>query len=94
MFGFEKYVQFKDATEKEKKVKELNPCYFCFDAPWLWENLKKLNTDNAQKEYYLTDLIKIAMKEKNKIQSINIDPHEALGINSKEELEMLEKLVK
>jgi UDP-N-acetylglucosamine diphosphorylase/glucosamine-1-phosphate N-acetyltransferase len=88
-----KDVQFKDATDEEKKVKELNPCYFCFEAKWLWENLKKLNTDNAQKEYLLTDLVKIAMKEKNKIQSINIDPHEALGINSKEELGILEELI-
>jgi bifunctional UDP-N-acetylglucosamine pyrophosphorylase/glucosamine-1-phosphate N-acetyltransferase len=88
-----KDVQFKDATEEEKKIKELNPCYFCFDAKWLWKNLKKLNTDNAQKEYYLTDLVKIAMKEKEKIQSINIDPREALGINSREELERLEDLV-
>lgn len=89
-----KDVQFKDANDEEKKVKELNPCYFCFEAKWLWENLKMLNTDNAQKEYYLTDLVKIAMKEKNQIQSININPNEALGVNSKEELEILEKLVK
>ncbi|MFA6257854.1 MAG: NTP transferase domain-containing protein [Candidatus Paceibacterota bacterium] len=88
-----KDVQFKDTDEEEKKVKELNPCYFCFEAKWLWENLKTLNTNNAQKEYYLTDLVKIAMKEKNQIQSINIDPHEALGVNSKEELETLEKLI-
>jgi len=89
-----KDVQFKDTTDEEKEIKELNPCYFCFEAKWLWENLKKLNTDNAQKEYYLTDLIKIAMKEKFPIHSINIDPKEALGVNSKEELEILEKLVK
>jgi len=88
-----KDVQFKDASDEEKKVQELNPCYFCFESKWLWENLKKINTDNAQKEYYLTDLVKIAMKEKHKIQSINIDPHEALGINSKEELENLEKII-
>ena len=87
-----KDVQFKDASDEEKKVRELNPCYFCFEAKWLWENLKKLNTDNAQKEYYLTDLVKIAMREKNKIESIEIDPHEALGINSKEELDILEKI--
>ncbi|MDD5721269.1 MAG: NTP transferase domain-containing protein [Candidatus Pacebacteria bacterium] len=88
-----KDVQFKDTNDEEKNIKELNPCYFCFEAKWLWENLKKLNTNNAQKEYYLTDLVKIAMKEKNQIQSINIDPREALGVNSKEELETLEKLV-
>jgi bifunctional UDP-N-acetylglucosamine pyrophosphorylase/glucosamine-1-phosphate N-acetyltransferase len=85
-------VQFKDANDEEKKVKELNPCYFCFNAPWLWNNLKKLNTNNTQKEYYLTDLVKIAMQEKTGIESININPKEALGVNSKEELEILEKL--
>src|ERR1035437_517220 len=86
-----KDVQFKDANDEEKKVKELNPCYFCFNASWLWNNLKKLNTNNTQKEYYLTDLVKIAMQEKTGIESININPKEALGVNSKEELEILEK---
>lgn len=85
-------IQFKDATEEDKKNTEVNPCYFCFESKWLWENLKTLNTNNAQKEYYLTDLVKIAEKEKERIESIQIDPHEALGVNSKEELEILEKL--
>ncbi len=88
-----KDVQFKDANEEEKKVTEVNPCYFCFEANWLWKNLKNLRTDNAQKEYYLTDLVKIAMQEKIKIESIKIDPREALGANSKEELDILKKMV-
>lgn len=88
-----KDVQFKDANEEEKKVTEVNPCYFCFEAKWLWEKLKTLGTNNAQKEYYLTDLIKIAIEEKSKINSININPSEALGVNSKTELEMVEKLI-
>src|SRR3989338_1509055 len=86
-----KDVQFKDASEEEKKVTEVNPCCFCFEAKWLWKNLKNLKTDNAQREYYLTDLIKIAMQEKIKIEWINIDAREALGVNSKEELKVLEK---
>lgn len=86
-----KDVQFRDATDEEKKVTEVNPCYFCFEATWLWEKLKTLNTNNAQKEYYLTDLIKIAMQEKTNTESIQIDAREALGANSKEELEILEK---
>ncbi len=87
-----KDVQFKDASEEEKKITEVNPCYFCFEATWLWEKLKTLNTDNTQKEYYLTDLVKIAMKDKVAIESIYIEPREALGANSKEELEILETL--
>lgn len=89
-----KDVQYRDATDEEKKVTEVNPCYFCFEATWLWEKLKTLNTNNAQKEYYLTDLVKIAMQEKINTESIQIDAREALGANSKEELEILEKFAK
>ncbi len=88
-----KDVQFKDASDEEKKATEVNPCYFCFETTWLWSKLKTLNKNNAQKEYYLTDLIKIAMQEGTKIQSIQIEPKEALGINSKEELGILERLI-
>ncbi len=87
-----KDIQFKDANDEEKKVTEVNPCYFCFDAKWLWDNLKALNTNNSQKEYYLTDLIKTAMQENIKVESINIDPIEASGANSKEELQILETI--
>ncbi|MEK7190275.1 MAG: NTP transferase domain-containing protein [Patescibacteria group bacterium] len=88
-----KDVQFKDASEEEKKITEVNPIYFCFEAKWLWKKIKTLKTDNAQKEYYLTDLVKIAIEDGIKIKSISIDPREALAANSKEELEMLEKIM-
>ena len=71
----------------------MNPIYFCFEAKWLWKNLKNLKTDNDQKQYYQTDLIKMAMQQGEKIESINIEPREALAANSKEELEILAKLV-
>jgi bifunctional UDP-N-acetylglucosamine pyrophosphorylase/glucosamine-1-phosphate N-acetyltransferase len=87
-----KDVQFRDATEEEKKITEVNPIFFCFEATWLWEKLRTLKTDNDQKQYYLTDLVKIAMEEGSKIETIQIDPREALAANSKEELEILEKL--
>lgn len=88
-----KITEFKDTVnDEEKEIKEVNPSYFCFEAKWLWREIKNLNTNNAQKEYYLTDLVKLAMQEKINIESINIDPREALGVNSKEELKMLEKI--
>ena len=86
-----KDVQFRDTNEEEKKITEVNPIFFCFEAKWLWKNLKILKTDNDQKQYYQTDLIKIAMNQGEKIESIEINPHEALAANSKAELEILEK---
>ncbi len=87
-----KDVQFKDTNEEEKKIKEVNPCYFIFETRWMWEKLKTLNKNNAQKQYYLTDLVECAIQEGTKIESMKIDPREALAANSQEELAVLEKL--
>lgn len=85
--------EYKDATPAEKEIREVNAGCYVFEADWLWENLEKIENNNAQKEYLLTDLIHIAKNDNLKIESIAIDPQEALGANSKEELEKLEKLV-
>lgn len=87
-----KTVEKKDASEEELKILEVNPCYLCIKSDWLWDHLKNLKNINAQGEYYLTDLIKMAVDEKAGIDSIKIDPREALGVNTREHLEMLESM--
>jgi len=90
-----KIVEFKDTTEEEKKVTELNPALYAFDASWLWENIAKLKNENVQKEYLLTDLIKMAFDQNKNIELVQVSNIiEALQPNSQEELELLEKLVK
>ncbi len=84
-----KTVEKKDSAPEELAITELNPCYFCFESSWLWPHLVKLENTNAQQEYYLTDLVKMAVEEGAKISSISIDPKEALGVNTKEHLELL-----
>ena len=76
------------------EIKELNPCYFCFRSEWLWGHIDKLTTDNAQGEYYLTDLLQMAIDNHEKISSIAIDPMEAIGVNTKDDLEVAQKLLK
>ncbi len=85
-------VEFKDATDEEKKICELNPVYFCFNKKWLLENLKKIKNENAQGEYYLPDLVKLAAEEGG-IGSVSISPEQALGVNSLEELERLQNII-
>lgn len=83
--------EYKDANEAERNIKEINPGYYVFRVDWLWPNLERIDNDNSQGEYYMTDLIHLAQDKK--IESIEIEPREALGANSKEELEILEKLM-
>ncbi len=89
----EKIIEFKDANEEEKKVLEVNPGFMCFNREWLLKNIDCLKNNNNAKEYYLTDMVGIAFNEQKKIGTVNIDPKEAVGINSKEELEAAKSLL-
>ena len=83
----------KDATEEEKEIKELNPGIYAFDAAWLWEHLPELQNKNASGEYYLTDLIGMAIEEGEDVATAPADPFEVIGINTPEELARAEKLL-
>lgn len=87
-------VEYKDATDDIREIKEISPSLFRFDYDWVTPRINKLKNQNAQNEYYLTDLVKMASEEKIKISSLGIDPEEAIGINSKEELELAESFFK
>jgi bifunctional UDP-N-acetylglucosamine pyrophosphorylase / glucosamine-1-phosphate N-acetyltransferase len=88
----EKIVEFKDASEEEIKVTEVNPGFMCFNSEWLWENIEKLRNDNKQKEYYLTSLVEIAFSQGHEVGTIVIGAKEAMGINSRDELLIAESI--
>lgn len=87
-------VEFKDASDVQRKLKEVNPGIYMFNTKWLWENLKKIENRNKQKEYYLTDIVQIALSQGEKVNSILADAKEVLGINSMEDLQIAEKILK
>jgi len=86
-------VEKKDATPEELKIKEVNPSYFCFKSDWLWTNLDNIKNDNVQGEYYLTDLTGIAFGQGEEIATVEIEPREALGVNTEKQLDSLRELV-
>ncbi len=82
----EKIVEFKDCDEKEILVKEINSGMYCFDIEELRISLDKLNNNNAQREYYLTDVIGILKNQGFKIGAFDVPIEEITAVNSKVEL--------
>lgn len=89
----EKIVEFKDASEEQKNIRELNAGIYCFKAEWLFEHLRSLQLNNAQGEYYLTDLIKMALDEGQKVSSVEVDPKEVVGVSTQEDLKLVSSLL-
>lgn len=88
-----KITEFKDANESEKKIREVNPGIYMFNTKWLWNNIKCIKNKNAQGEYYLTDIVEVAIKQGIIVNSLSVDPREVLGVNNKEDFELAESLL-
>jgi UDP-N-acetylglucosamine diphosphorylase/glucosamine-1-phosphate N-acetyltransferase len=90
----DRIVEDKDATPEEKKIKEINSGEICFSAPALFSALKKVKRDNLQKEYYLTDVLKILREKDETVETLLIQNRwETEGINSSLELKQMEEYI-
>lgn len=79
-------VEYKDASEEQKNITEVNGGIYCFTASWLWNHLHNVKNNNVQQEYYLTDLIDMAISEQKKVCATHVDPKEVVGISTQEDL--------
>jgi bifunctional UDP-N-acetylglucosamine pyrophosphorylase / glucosamine-1-phosphate N-acetyltransferase len=90
----QRIVEYKDATAAEREIREINTGIYCFDAKSLFSALKEINNDNAQHEYYLTDVLEILNARGGKVISTVLeDEAEAAGINSRRQLAELENVL-
>ena len=87
-----KITEYKDASPEERTIRELNPGIYMFNSTWLFDHIHQIQNKNAQGEYYLTDMIELAIANGQEIQTLRISPREVLGINSPEELRVAEKM--
>ncbi len=90
-----KYIrEQKDAGEEEKKIKEINAGMYIIDGRLLKENLSKLSADNAQREYYLTDVLEHIKNSGHRIGIYQTDKTEIMGVNSRIQLSEAEKIMR
>lgn len=92
--GVDRIVEHKDCSEEELKVNEINAGMYCFDIKELLTSLDKLSNDNAQGEYYLTDVIGILKSQGKKVGAVDTAFEETLGVNSRVELAQAEEIMR
>ncbi|HKB78448.1 MAG TPA: bifunctional UDP-N-acetylglucosamine diphosphorylase/glucosamine-1-phosphate N-acetyltransferase GlmU, partial [Thermoanaerobaculia bacterium] len=90
----QKIVEAKDASAEERQIGEVNAGIYLVEGPPLSQNLRKLSADNAQREYYLTDLIVLLRGAGQRVGAVAVDdPGEVAGVNSRAELAGVEEQI-
>jgi len=89
---FERIVEHRDASPEELSIDEINSGMFCFDKDALFEALTSTDRDNAQNEYYLTDVIEVLSSNGASVRAYCVDDSsEVAGVNDAAELESIRK---
>ena len=90
---FERITEEKDCNENEKKIDEINSGIYVVNSKYLFTALESVKSENAQNEYYLTDIVEILKKENKSIAAFNLCPFDEIqGVNSPQDLERAEKI--
>ncbi|WP_294393905.1 bifunctional UDP-N-acetylglucosamine diphosphorylase/glucosamine-1-phosphate N-acetyltransferase GlmU [uncultured Clostridium sp.] len=89
-----KIVEHKDCNEEELKINEMNTAIYCFDIELLVNALDKINNNNNQGEYYLTDVIEILKEENKKVGAVVTEFEETIGVNSRVQLAEAEEILR
>ena len=87
-------VEETEATPYEKKIPEINTGIYLVEKAALFELLKTIQPNNQKKEYYLTDIVESAVKQRRRVESLEVsDSEEVLGINTRLDLAQAEKIL-
>jgi bifunctional UDP-N-acetylglucosamine pyrophosphorylase/glucosamine-1-phosphate N-acetyltransferase len=88
-------VEEKVCTPEQLAIKELNCGVYCFDANWLWAHIDKIPLNPVKGEYYLTDIVGIAVSDGQRVEAISIDDAvEMIGINTRVHLSWAEAAIR
>jgi bifunctional UDP-N-acetylglucosamine pyrophosphorylase/glucosamine-1-phosphate N-acetyltransferase len=87
-------VEEKDASPEEKNIREINAGVYVAEAPFLFEAASRIGSNNRQNEYYLTDIVSEVIESKAAVATVEADPEEVMGINSRADLARAERIVR
>ena len=88
-------VEERDACERDKQIQEVNAGVYVASADFLFAALEQVKNHNQQGEYYLPDIVAIGLAQNQKIATFRVDdPRETMGINTREELAAMEKILR
>jgi bifunctional UDP-N-acetylglucosamine pyrophosphorylase/glucosamine-1-phosphate N-acetyltransferase len=85
--------EYKNTNEIEQNILEINPGFYCVDKAWLTQALEQVERNAITNEFYLTDIVSLALDEEKKIETVSITAEEALGINSQGDAAQAESLL-
>jgi bifunctional UDP-N-acetylglucosamine pyrophosphorylase/glucosamine-1-phosphate N-acetyltransferase len=87
-------VEENDCTEQQRKIKEINPAYYCFENQVLKEALEQITPNNIKNEYYLTDVLSAIIARGHKVIAVTaVAPEDAMGVNSRAQLSKASKIM-
>jgi len=90
-----KIVEDRDAAEAERATNEINVGTYVVSGGFLFDALDKLEPNNAQGEYYLTDIVRMAVAQGRRVAAVTLkDPDEGLGINTRQQLATAEHVIR
>jgi bifunctional UDP-N-acetylglucosamine pyrophosphorylase/glucosamine-1-phosphate N-acetyltransferase len=84
---FLRIVEERDCSPEERAIREINPSCYAFELPGLWDALDRLDTGNAQGEYYLTDAPQLLQSMGRRVVALPcLEPDDILGVNTRQHL--------
>ncbi len=88
-------VEHGDCTEEQRRIREVNPSYYCFDGPKLLKSLDQLKPNNVKNEYYITDCIAILLSAGDRAHAItSVPPEDIFSINSRKDLALVNAVMR
>lgn len=93
--GVRRIVEDRDASPAERRIREINVGTYVVEGHFLFSAIDRLRPQNAQREYYLTDIVQVAVAQGLRVSATQLsNPEEGLGVNTRQQLASAERMIR